>query len=270
MPVYPAGFSERVFEFAFNAEYAHRNKALLASAPRIPTQNEEKWLGYDVEFEIKKRGGLIYSLCLQHKVARYVDVRAATNKHFWDAVKGPYFAFHLDTDQYNLIHSFAKQSLPGIEFYYCAPLFTLRRDMDRHYLAQTVEGNSIWLDVSKASQISDPSLHSITYSVNGAKGFRFSPEGIEIATRRPTQRRHREYREASLRDVRRIYEAGMNVVREYWPKRLVIRPPREETDFRMPAQLPEPEPLETLGQAIAVTGRLLSQYYGLTWLVETP
>lgn len=57
MPVYPPGFSERVFEFGFNSEYAAQNRAVLAAAPHIPTQNDEKALGYDIAFEIKRRGG---------------------------------------------------------------------------------------------------------------------------------------------------------------------------------------------------------------------
>ena len=72
MPVYPPGFSERVFEFSFNAEYSNANRALLSAAPHIPTQNEEKWLGYDVAFELNRRG-IVHSLALQHKVCRFVD-----------------------------------------------------------------------------------------------------------------------------------------------------------------------------------------------------
>ncbi len=268
MPVYSPGFSERVFEFAFNAEYAQRNRALLASAPHIPTQNEEKWLGYDVAFEVKKRGGSIHSLCLQHKVARYVNARATTNRHFWDAIGGAYYAFHLDTDQYNLIHSIAQHHLPGIEFYYCAPLFTTRRDMDKHYIAQTVEGSSVWIDVSAAGDISDPSLHSVFYSINGSKAFRFSPDGIEIKTRRPNEKRDPIYREISVEEIQRVYQAGLSVVREYWPRRRAVRPSGQETDFRMPSQLPEEEHIGNLDRAIAATGRLLSRYFGVTWLIE--
>ena len=73
MPVYPPGFSERVFEFGFNSEYADQNRAVLAAAPHIPTQNEEKALGYDIAFEIKRRGGAINSIALQHKTCRFVE-----------------------------------------------------------------------------------------------------------------------------------------------------------------------------------------------------
>ena len=67
MAVFAPGFSERVFEFSFNAEYAAANKAVLAGAPHIPTQNDEKYLGYDVLFEIQAGGGVTNMLALQHK-----------------------------------------------------------------------------------------------------------------------------------------------------------------------------------------------------------
>ena len=33
MSILTPGFSERVFEFSFNAEYSYRNQALLAGVP---------------------------------------------------------------------------------------------------------------------------------------------------------------------------------------------------------------------------------------------
>ena len=152
MPVYPPGFSERVFEFSFNAEYVNKHKAILAGAPRIPTQNAEKWLGYDVEFELHQRGGAIHSVALQHKVSRYVDAVGLSNGHFFHTVGGPYFPFHLDTAQYNLIQAVASSGLPGVDFFYCAPLFTGIKNMNSHYLANCAETESAWFDVSGLGQ----------------------------------------------------------------------------------------------------------------------
>src|SRR4051794_39265769 len=104
MAVYAPGFSERVFEFSFNAEFSEQQKAFLASAPDIPTQNKEKWLGYDVAFELEKRGA-IHCTALQHKVSRFVDGRSPSNRRFWDHIGGAYFAFAIDVDQFNLITS---------------------------------------------------------------------------------------------------------------------------------------------------------------------
>src|SRR6266536_4820705 len=107
MPVYLPGFSERVFEFGFNSEYANQNRAILAAAPHIPTQNDEKSLGYDIAFEIKRHGGAVHSIAIQHKTCRFVDGESATNQKFWNAVGGPYFAFRLNVDQFNLIETIA-------------------------------------------------------------------------------------------------------------------------------------------------------------------
>lgn len=148
MPVFPPGFSERVFEFSFNAEFSSRNRAVIAAAPHIPTQNEEKWLGYDVAFQINSRGGATHTLALQHKVSRFVDKVSGSNARFFYEAKGPYYAFRLDSDQYNLIQSISSLGLPGIEFYYCAPLFTTLGDMNGHYLTNQVTDHALWVDVS--------------------------------------------------------------------------------------------------------------------------
>src|SRR6185295_4594947 len=69
------GFSERTFEFCYNAEYCQRNAALLATHPHIPSQQAEKDLGYDVEFQIDN-GSFTRSLFLQHKVASFAERKA--------------------------------------------------------------------------------------------------------------------------------------------------------------------------------------------------
>ena len=70
------GISERTFEFCYNAEFCQRHRALLASHPYLPSQNAEKDLGYDVEFEIRTRR-FTRSIFLQHKVAHFAEHRSA-------------------------------------------------------------------------------------------------------------------------------------------------------------------------------------------------
>lgn len=60
-------FSERTYEFCFNTEFFNKYRGLLAAHPTLPSQRQEKQLGYDVEFKIKN-GSYCYSLFLQHKV----------------------------------------------------------------------------------------------------------------------------------------------------------------------------------------------------------
>jgi hypothetical protein len=259
------GFSERVFEFAFNAEYADLQRAVLAAAPSIPTQNEEKVLGYDVLFQITAKGGAVHAVALQHKVARHVDRRASTNHHFWEAIGGPYFRFSLDTDQYNLIQSISATKPAGAEFHFCAPLFVTHSHMNAHYLRRTVEANSIWIDVGSAGQITDGGTHSIVYSEDGKKAFRFSNEAtpLQVLDREQRAVRRTQRQEARLDNVEEIYKIALKTVEEYWPKRRRRRGQDEARSLSLPQQPPKKEQAN-----LASLAKLLSAYYGLSVLVE--
>lgn len=266
MSILTPGFSERVFEFSFNAEYADRNRAVLAGAPSIPTQNEEKWLGYDVLFEVNRRGGAIHALALQHKVPRFVDQLGPKNGHFWAAAGGPYYAFRLDVNQYNLIETVASANLPGVEFCYSSPIFASRRDMNSHYIAKSVEANSVWIDVAGAGQLDPAEPHSIVYSPDGAHAWVFSEAGRPLKTKTNEVRRARwsERRNAPHVNVPALYQTALEAVRHYWPKRSVGR--RTATldgEFRLPQQAPTEE-LPTYDG----TARLLAQYFGASLLLE--
>lgn len=267
MSILRPGFSERVFEFAFNAEYADRNRAILAAAPSIPTQNEEKELGYDVLFEVNHRGGAIHAVALQHKVARYVDGRAPTNHHFWSAADGPYFAFSLDTDQYNLVQRVSAAKCPGFGFHFCAPVFASRRDMNTHYLGKKVEANSIWIDVSGAMQITDSATHSIIFSEDGTQAFRFSSDAIPLVVLDREERdQQREQRQnATLGEVEEIYELALSTVQDYWPNRQPIRGLSADAadSFRLPHEPPKKE-----APTLPNLAKLLAKYYGMSVLVE--
>lgn len=265
MSVLRPGFSERVFEFSFNAEYAARNRAVLAGAPHIPTQNEEKSLGYDVAFELNRRGGAVHSVALQHKVSRFVDTLSPTNAHFWTEVCGPYFAFHLDTDQYNLIEGIASSGLRGVEFYFCAPIFATRTEMNTRYMATTVEAGSIWIDVENAGAIDDNGLHTIVYSTDGAEAFRFSEKAVPLKVIGDDARHAKkaDRKTADLQSMVSIYDTAFKVLEGYWPSRRRKKSIDADNAIRMPNKLParkEPTPRNT--------AKLLSQYFGLSWLIE--
>jgi len=266
MSVLRPGFSERVFEFSFNAEYAHRNRAILAGAPSIPTQNEEKSLGYDVMFELKAGGGAVHTVALQHKVSRFVDKLGRSNGDFWKAAGGPYFAFRLDTDQYNLIQAISSMGTTGGEFQFCAPLFATRADMNTHYMASSVEGNSIWIDVAGAGQISDGDTHTIVYRQDGTQAFRFSksPTKLTVADNAARRARWERRRAGKLEEPERIYSSALKVLREYWPeRRQKAQRGSSDTGGGLPPKLPD-EVAPTLVNA----GRLLADYFGMSLLVE--
>lgn len=266
MSILRSGFSERVFEFSFNAEYASRNRAVLAGAPSIPTQNEEKSLGYDVMFEINTHGGAVHAVALQHKVVRFIDRLGPTNGNFWSAAGGAYFAFRLETDQYNLIESISSARMPGIDFNFCAPLFASRSEMNGHYIAGSVESNSLWIDVAGVGPITDSESHTIVYRQDGSQAFRFSdsPQELMVISEGKRREQWEKRRYSTLESPERIYITALRLLREYWPdRRHKLRRRSETADGIFPSRLPdEVEP------TLANAGRLLADYFGISLLVE--
>ena len=162
--MYP-GFSERTFEFCFNAEYCRLNAALLASHPHIPSQQLEKDLGYDVEFKLKS-GTHTRSLFLQHKVASYAEAKAGRNGKFFDAHGGPYYRFPVDNDQHNVLCALSASK--GNTFY-CSPRFHRRHQLEHCFQSSTVGGESLLLNPLDVGTIADTVRHNITYGPLGTK-----------------------------------------------------------------------------------------------------
>lgn len=268
MSVEKPGFAERVFEFAFNAQYCDKHRAVLAACPYLPSQQQEKRLGYDVKFLIDQRGGGVSSLFLQHKVSRYVDSRSNSNARFFDAVRGPYFAFQLDIEQYNLIHHATSHGT--LVFYYCAPAFATRIAMNAHFFAKTVLDSSVWLDVAGCGEITDTKSHCITYNADGSEAWRFSGEPIKakaiVATRGPELVNRLD--KFDLESVGNIYEALFSDLKDWWSTRQ--RGPRKAEIFearRMPEHLPPHREVINLRDAIEAVRELAVDYYGVSWLV---
>lgn len=157
------GFSERTFEFCFNAEYCKANAALLATHPHIPSQQMEKDLGYDVEFKIR-HGHYTKSIFLQHKVASFGAVRAGRNRKFFDAHMAPYFRFSVDNDQHNTLCQLSQTK--GNAFY-CAPMFHERAALEGHFFGNTIAANAVLLDPLQVGQIADADRHNITFNQAG-------------------------------------------------------------------------------------------------------
>jgi len=185
------GFSERTFEFCFNAEYCRVNTALLASHPHIPSQQMEKDLGYDVEFKIR-HGHYTKSLFLQHKVASFAATRAGRNRKFFDAHMAPYYRFAVDSDQHNTLCNLSQTK--GNAFY-CAPMFHERSALETHFFGNTVTPNAVLLDPLQVGKIADTDRHNITYSQKGLNATlhsdvrRFNQEYTGGEERRPPLKR---------------------------------------------------------------------------------
>jgi hypothetical protein len=97
------GFRERTFEFCFNAEYCQINSGVLATHPHIPSQNQEKELGYDVKILIRTEE-FTTSVFFQHQVPYRTEQRVGRNVPFFDAHSGLHFGFGADRDQHNLLY----------------------------------------------------------------------------------------------------------------------------------------------------------------------
>jgi hypothetical protein len=274
MVAYP-GFSERIFEFAFNAEFVTNHSAVLAACPTLPTPQEEKTRGYDVAFELKCRGGGTEFLFLQHKVARYVSTRHASNKHFFDYA-GPYFAFVLDKDQYNLIHGLSTR---GRRIYFCAPAFTSRRDIDTAFSRKSVCSDSVWLDVTTAGPITDNDRHTIIYAPSKAHAALFSKKPREIEVLDPgtyTPDSNADSSELDTKEVRKLHSDVYETFREWWPENR-RRPPRsvqvdETGDYVIDPTVQRTLPLTPNQDAERVqlledTAALLAEWFGVSWII---
>lgn len=157
------GISERTFEFCYNAEFCQRHGALLASHPHLPSQSAEKDLGYDVEFQIERRG-FRRSIFLQHKVAHFAQHRVGRNAPFYDAHGGPYYRFWVDNDQHNTLIELAQTR--GNAFY-CAPRFHTRTELEQHFRANTIARHSTLLNPLEVGPIQDQDRHNITFAPAG-------------------------------------------------------------------------------------------------------
>ena len=171
-------FSERMFEFAYNAEYCRTNFAFLAAAPYIPNQRMERLLAYDVALRIKK-GAPVSSLFLQHKVATkyWVPVGQKTSSHYSAALGSRYFRFGLNNRQYNrILFLRTKKATP---IFFCAPKFTSESWINKYFLSSLIEKKSIWIDIAGAGRLVGANFHkshSIGYRVNESRVLRFSNE----------------------------------------------------------------------------------------------
>lgn len=169
------GFSERTFEFCFNGEFCRTFDGLLASHPHIPSQQLEKDLGYDVEFEIQNEN-FTASIFFQHKVSHFAEYRAGGNAKFYDAHDGSYFRFGVDSHQHNVLCELSRTR--GNAFY-CAPKFHRSHELGAHFFANTIGNSVVLLDPMDVGEIHDNEKHNITYCSNGYAVLHSEPRRFE-------------------------------------------------------------------------------------------
>jgi len=172
-------FSEREFEFCFNAEFIRKNTGAVIGTPFIPSQKLERLLGFDVEFRLRQ-GNIQYSLFLQHKVSHFISNRSGRNVNIYNFHGGPYYYFYLErldkSPQHNLLYNL-RQS--GEEVYYSAPIFYKRNVFTQYFVNNVVIDNSVFIDPSSVGLITDFIHHKISYDQNGTRAA-FHSESKEI------------------------------------------------------------------------------------------
>lgn len=232
MTVHRSAFSERLFEFVFNADFLRQNGATVIGLPHIPSQDEEEWLGYDVAFDIDNGAGVVESLALQHKVARLVDGPGShSNRDFRKAAGSKYLAFPVDPFQFNTIHALVSEKLPGVEFYYCAPLFVDKPCLDKRYAAQDLGAHSVYFDIRNTKPLDESESHSMVYLQDGSKAWVFSERQdvqIFLAAQKPQQEVLRN--SLSIDQISHIYNRSFEVISEGYDRRIRAAIEREPTD----------------------------------------
>ncbi|GLS80590.1 adenylosuccinate lyase [Paracoccus marinus] len=169
------GFSERAFEFCYNHTYVQRNAAIIATYPHIPSQRQEKTLGYDVEFRITQ-GNFSYMIFIQHKVSHYAERRAGKNAAFYNRYNAPYYRFRVDNDQHQRLQELSRAR--GNTFY-CAPLFYSRNDLHENFQNDSIIDSVVLLDPLDVGPAVGPN-HNITYDAAGGNATMHSqPQRFE-------------------------------------------------------------------------------------------
>lgn len=284
MTVSRSAFSERLFEFAFNAEFMEKNIGQIIGMPDIPSQNEEKWLGYDVAFEMQNGPGVIDVLALQHKVSRLVDGGGnPINTQFGNVAGNIYLAFPVDPFQFNTIEALLSQGLPGLTFNFCAPLFVDRVNLNARYAAKDLNVNSIYIDVTGVGQLDVTIPHSIVYTPAGNQAWVFSEEPKMLKASRDVQRRDEDKKRKdplSDKQIRELYSSAFDVIYTGYQENLQAKltnalpdGPRGIAEYsqlvrRFRDGAPERQNFDNEGECLVAISRLFADYLDATTIVR--
>ncbi|MEE3361073.1 MAG: adenylosuccinate lyase [Pseudomonadota bacterium] len=147
-----------------------RHAAILATYPNIPSQRQERYLGYDIEFKLTQSSYSV-SVFIQHKVAHFAEVRSGSNARFFNTHNEPYFRFPVDNDQHTILQKLS--SARGNTFY-CAPLFHSRDDLHNSFQNGSISQNVILLDPNAVAPVAGKQRHNISYDRYGRAAFMHS------------------------------------------------------------------------------------------------
>lgn len=142
----------------------------LHTPPRIPTQNVESRVGYDMDAEIESGQGT-EPLFIQYKRAEYMVGNARFSDHF----PNNYYRFKiLNSNQHNTL-ILTSEYYPHT--YYIAPLFHKNEEYLEYYRNETIIENAKFTTCSGLPKMDDSDRHTIGFTQNQTKFF---SEPIEI------------------------------------------------------------------------------------------
>jgi hypothetical protein len=254
--------NERVFEFAYNAEFANTHSSILLSAPSMPSQVQEKGRPYDVKFRLKGASGKGWSLMLQHKVVRHVSGKSPSNTKWIKQCGLPYFAFPLDTQQYNRIVEYRKRRR---SIFYCAPRFSDRTTLERHYAKRTVCDGAVWIDPIAAGPILDMKSHSIVFDTSASRVIRCSGDPIEIKTASLRGwMTESEPQELTEDVIVKLYDDLFICAYEWSEPRESVESPKADAGIRRGR--PVRAVITSKESAAEAVADLSAEYFGASWL----
>lgn len=187
-------FNEREYEFAFNHEFATKNRNAII-ATRFPNTREGHQLPYDIEFRMSNATTpFTHSIFLQHKIAKYaprnpvnprkpytinekMEIDPAQQKSGIPAIDvardKDYYFFKLHQAsktksnprpvmyrQHNVLVKLRKL---GEEIFYCVPLFNSNSKLDSFSKKFSIMDNCLWIDVEDLEYIRNRLTHHISY-----------------------------------------------------------------------------------------------------------
>jgi hypothetical protein len=165
------GFPERRFESLSLSELRIRYGAALVAAPYQPSAHEEADVGFDVLYRIRHRG-FIKAIFLQYKASDFMTIRR--DKDCFRFHGEPYFRFALlrgDPPHFSQHNRLVELGRLGYSVHYCAPLFFLRGELERHYGRNDLLDHSFFGDPRSIGTIYDTEPHHVSF---GASGFRWA------------------------------------------------------------------------------------------------
>lgn len=163
-------FSETQFLFGILHEITNKlNPANGWTAPIIPTQVDEKNLGYDCKLQSKLRT-IFFQFKVPEKLTR-------NNAKYWSEFNDEYYLFKIWPDsltpQHNKLVDLANKDV-RYNVFYCSPAFIKDSEYSDFYEKGEIAKNSIYVSCKNLYKINGDDKHDISYTIDPRKAIMHS------------------------------------------------------------------------------------------------